>query len=588
VASPDGSTIDGKPYWDFSNAVGDQIFSSSEVSSVCTLRFNNPKQLRFTFTTAVIAGTQLATILDPSRSVTATIKPDQGGTVAAAATDGTSYALEIPPGAILGTKDIQITMTPVLNMNGFPPSTVFLAGVQVEPEGLFFYKAAKLTIYLNNYLSRSTLKGFYYREADSNLSPALIYSTEVPDNSPMALNLLVMHFSTIGVVTEQYCSCEAEAAGDSLQALYDCQIDSVLRDYNGDLQNPAARISLENILGEWFNNLIIPLVDNITDFSSLETALDGYLSWAETANQLGLLRGINGSGGGNLDPYAAYAYSKIGEAISKQMLDLDTGCLSLSSVCEKVPMFDQYLILAQIAIKMGYNLPIDIGNFCGGLINSIGSRIEVSPASISLSVCETQQFIATVTDKMGNPYTCCQVKWSSSNPNVAEVNASGLISAKHGGQANISAVCGDSIGVATITVKGFAGVWDTYWGPWPVYGNTWEFPMRITVSGTDATGTYSFDGSWALCVGLVHGRIDGQFSGHGCVLTGTWGDNDGNVCTSDLSWCDCFRGEGGTFEFHLSEDGDSFTGSSKLLYIEGWGPTDVGASWNGVRRPPSP
>jgi uncharacterized protein YjdB len=204
-------------------------------------------------------------------------------------------------------------------------------------------------------------------------------------------------------------------------------------------------------------------------------------------------------------------------------------------------------------------------------IKVVKPSVTVTPGQATIRVCDTKQLTATVMDCLGNPYTGCTMTWFSNNTDVAVVDASGLVTAKHGGQANISAVCGDSIEVATITVKGFTGVWDTNWGG----PNT---PMSITVSEGLATGTYHFNSIIPNCPGRVDGTIDGNLSGHGCILTGTWHDNGAYAIANNQ--VSCGLDEGGTINFHLSPDGDSFTGS----YTQACDSGDCGGSWNGVRR----
>lgn len=214
-------------------------------------------------------------------------------------------------------------------------------------------------------------------------------------------------------------------------------------------------------------------------------------------------------------------------------------------------------------------------------IKVIKPKVTVTPSQASIAVCNPIQLAATVKDYQGNPYTGCTLAWYSSNIDVAGVDASGLVTPKHRGQVNISAVCGDSIGVATITVKGFTGVWDTRWETVLQQGpNT---PMTITFSSVgDATGTYYSD-SWApLCPGRVDGTIDGQTSDQGCKLAGRWTDNGA------YSTYSCNVIESGRFEFHLSPGGDSFTGTFWYPHLCDVGAVPCGGSWNGVRRPPSP
>lgn len=52
IANPDGY-IEGLPYFDYSNFLGDGKLDPDETSSNVILRFNNPSRLRFSFTTEV-------------------------------------------------------------------------------------------------------------------------------------------------------------------------------------------------------------------------------------------------------------------------------------------------------------------------------------------------------------------------------------------------------------------------------------------------------------------------------------------------------------------------------------------------------
>jgi len=81
--------------------------------------------------------------LDAGRAATANI-PITGGSLSATAADGTVYTLTVPPEALVA--DQQITMTPIVAMKGLALGGGTLAGVQLAPEGLRFYRFARLSI----------------------------------------------------------------------------------------------------------------------------------------------------------------------------------------------------------------------------------------------------------------------------------------------------------------------------------------------------------------------------------------------------------------------------------------------------------
>jgi len=80
------------------------------------------------------------------------------------------------------------------------------------------------------------------------------------------------------------------------------------------------------------------------------------------------------------------------------------------------------------------------------------NTIEVTPATASKQVGQTQQFTAVAKDASGNTISGVTFTWSSSNTNVATVNDSGLATAVAVGSATITASAGDKSGTATLTV----------------------------------------------------------------------------------------------------------------------------------------
>ena len=85
----------------------------------------------------------LTVALDSSRKAGATISV-AGGTLSATAADGSRFTLTVPKDALLA--DTPITLTPLASAGGLPSSIRFVAGVDLQPEGLRLYQAATLTI----------------------------------------------------------------------------------------------------------------------------------------------------------------------------------------------------------------------------------------------------------------------------------------------------------------------------------------------------------------------------------------------------------------------------------------------------------
>jgi uncharacterized protein YjdB len=79
-------------------------------------------------------------------------------------------------------------------------------------------------------------------------------------------------------------------------------------------------------------------------------------------------------------------------------------------------------------------------------------RVQVAPATVSLPAGQATTLTATVTDANGVVVTNRPVTWSTSDPRVATVSQSGVVSALAVGTATISATSGVASGTSAITV----------------------------------------------------------------------------------------------------------------------------------------
>lgn len=82
----------------------------------------------------------------------------------------------------------------------------------------------------------------------------------------------------------------------------------------------------------------------------------------------------------------------------------------------------------------------------------IPAQVVVTPVSDSVNVGETKQFTASCTDLHGNAVSCPTTTWSSSNPAVATVDATGLATGVDAGTVTITASIGYAQGTATLKV----------------------------------------------------------------------------------------------------------------------------------------
>src|SRR2546425_425171 len=81
------------------------------------------------------------------------------------------------------------------------------------------------------------------------------------------------------------------------------------------------------------------------------------------------------------------------------------------------------------------------------------AAVTVNPATASVQVGQTVQLSAIPRDANGNPLAGRTVSWGSSNPAVATVSASGLVTGVAAGSATITATSEGQSGTATITVN---------------------------------------------------------------------------------------------------------------------------------------
>jgi alpha-tubulin suppressor-like RCC1 family protein len=104
-----------------------------------------------------------------------------------------------------------------------------------------------------------------------------------------------------------------------------------------------------------------------------------------------------------------------------------------------------------IPLVEGRTLPIKFRAEHGMLVG-----IDVSPPLATLGPGQTAQLAATATDAHGEPVADRPVTWSSSDPSVATVDASGLVTAVALGSVVITATADAMSGTSAVEVEGFA------------------------------------------------------------------------------------------------------------------------------------
>ena len=120
----------------------------------------------------------------------ATVSSATGGTLSATGSDGTTYQLSIPAGAL--AQDTLITMTPVAAISNLPLSGGLGGAVKFEPEGLTFFKDASLTIVPAKAIPAGSQITFGF----SGSGEDMVIGSPLSGNG---IRMVIQHFSGAGV-----------------------------------------------------------------------------------------------------------------------------------------------------------------------------------------------------------------------------------------------------------------------------------------------------------------------------------------------------------------------------------------------------
>ncbi len=146
------------------------------------------------------------------------------------------------------------------------------------------------------------------------------------------------------------------------------------------------------------------------------------------------------------------------------------------------------------------------------------AAVAVTPTPLSMSVGQTTQLAATLTDSAGNVLNGRTVTWASSNSSVATVSAQGVVTAVVEGTATITATSEGRSGSAAVTVSNVAvgSVAVTPQNPSMVAGSNAQLTVTVRdVNGLIVTGrvvTWSSSNTTVATVsatGVVNGIIPG-------------------------------------------------------------------------------
>ena len=224
--------------------------------------------------------------LDTSRAVTQRIETF-GGEITATAANGTTYKLEIPQNALASGENI--TLTPVVAVDGSPLSGGLIGAVEIRPHGLELLRAATLTIQPAGSAGPvSGQTGFLSHAAgeDFHLYPLALGSE---------LRLHLTHFSTPGVAQATDADRQVVLAHPPARhrSQYEQMMEELIRETRvAQEADPEAGLpadAMAAILRGYWNDIINPVVDQAYSNDALAArATSEVLSWVRQVELLGL------------------------------------------------------------------------------------------------------------------------------------------------------------------------------------------------------------------------------------------------------------------------------------------------------------
>lgn len=224
--------------------------------------------------------------LDPATSVTEAITAQDGGTIQLALPDGTTFTLDVPPGALMSDEDI--TMTALSDVSGDPFSGGFVTGVKLEPEGLTFIDTAFLTIQPATPIAPSLETPFSAQGSGDGfyLHPIMVEPTDP--------TFPITHFSLFGLfeTSPEERAAQLERSAVDAQAALDQQIQDVVSEVRERQQGEFTDADLDRLydLGARYYDLVVRplLIAALNDHTKTSFALQKAISWQRVMELLGM------------------------------------------------------------------------------------------------------------------------------------------------------------------------------------------------------------------------------------------------------------------------------------------------------------
>lgn len=218
-----------------------------------------------------------APLTEPDRASSATIGSG-GGTVSATGSNGVTYTLDVPVGAL--DQAVEIRLTPISDMGDAPLADNTFGAVQFEPSGLRFSHPATLRISaLPTLAGGRRLVGF----TSNNDGGAFRLDLARVDGESTLVN--VSHFSAGGA---------AEATVDELPPIADLTpdlrgADDAIAQLAALTARNAGLVDIVGVFRQWYIEIVHPALekaDGVTDIALQTDAIAQYQSWIATMDYI--------------------------------------------------------------------------------------------------------------------------------------------------------------------------------------------------------------------------------------------------------------------------------------------------------------
>jgi len=378
---------------------------------------------------------------DTGNSVSAMISPEEGGTIETTGADGTNFTLEIPKDALLGPDNETISMKPITRLENTRFSEGFLAGVQLEPDGLQLYRTANLTIELMSPVAADEIVGFSCCGNQFHLVPLEV--------NEKALTFRLIHFSPYGAATGVKCDCAALAEPTS-EATAKEKISCIFFNAGRDPEKLTESDMLEIIdaMLTWYASSVEPNLNKaLRDDNLIQSAIMELFAWDILA--YGHVQWLLGYMPDEIAAFIEDGWYLADLCVENAIIRNEQKCCSSDDRTQKIAYLNKLIWLEKIVDHLGGGFTrLSVGVecrevwCCGALLQP--DSISISPAALTLYVGETKTLKATARNVIGDEIDDRHLSLTWENSNLAAVGLAGTSS--------VVSVTGNDEGQATIKV----------------------------------------------------------------------------------------------------------------------------------------